>query len=267
MSPGVSNGNARRINRGRSHSYTLDGKPVLGVTTILNKAMPKPALVGWAAREVAEFVCSRRDILTQLSDEELVDLCKGAPFRERDKAANRGTEVHHLAEKLARGLDVDVPEELVGHVDSYIAFLEKFEPSEALLERPVFNRHYRYAGTLDLLCNVRGDLVGVDKEFARSLLDIKTNRSGPFGEVALQMAAYGHAEVFVDENGQEHPMPEIDFYGVCWVRADGFDVYPFDVTEREWRQFQYCIQTAWWVENRMHVLKGDAIWQRQEVVV
>ena len=262
-----SNGNARRINRGRGHSYTLDGKPVLGVTTILNKAMPKPALVPWAAREVAEFVCSRREILTQLTDEELVDLCKGAPFRERDKAANRGTEVHRLAEQLARGDDVDVPEELVGHVDSYLAFLEEFEPSEALLERPVFNRHYRYAGTLDLLCLIAGDKVGVDKEFARSLLDIKTNRSGPFGEVALQMAAYGHAEVYVDHQGAEHPMPEIDFYGAIWIRADGFDVYPYDVTEREWKQFLFSAQTAWWVDQRMEHVRRDAIFQRQEVAV
>lgn len=263
----TTNGSARRINRGRGHSYTLDGRPVLGVTTILNKAMPKPALVGWAAREVAEFVCSRRDILTQLSDEELVDLCKGAPFRERDKAANRGTEVHRLAEKLAKGIEVDVPEELVGHVDSYIAFLEEFAPSDALLERPVFNRHYRYAGTLDLLCKITGAKLGLPVDSARCLLDVKTNRSGPFGETALQMSAYGHAEVFVDPDGQEQPMPEIDWYGVVWVRADGYDVYPYDVTEREWKQFLFCAQTAWWVDQRMDHVRRDAIYQRQEVAV
>lgn len=263
----MSQQSAKRINRGKGHSYTLDGKPVLGVTTILNKAMPKPALVPWAAREVAEFVCSRRDILTQLSDEELIDLCKGAPFRERDRAANRGTEVHRLAQQLAKGIDVDVPEELSGHVDSYLAFLEKFDPSSALLERPVFNRHYRYAGTLDLLCLIAGPLVGIGMDYARCLLDIKTNRSGPFGEVALQMAAYGNAEVYVDENGTEQPMPEIDFYGAIWVRADGFDLYPYEVTEREWKQFLFCAQTAWWVDQRMDQVRRDAIYQRQEVAV
>lgn len=253
------NGSAKRINRGRGHSYTLDGKPVSGVTTIIGKSLPKPALTGWAAREVAEFVAGRREILTQLTDEELIDLCKGAPFRERDKAANRGTEVHRLAEQLAHGREVDVPQELVGHVDSYLAFLEKFEPSEALVERPVFNRQYRYGGTLDLLCRI--------KEFGRCLLDIKTNRSGPFGETALQMAAYGHAEVYVDADGAEQPLPAVDFYGVVWVRADGFDLYRYEVTEREWKQFLFCAQTAWWVDNRLEHVRGDAIWQRQEVKV
>ena len=248
---------ARRIDRGRTHSYVLDGKPVLGVTTILNKSIPKPALVGWAAREVAEFICGRRDILLQLSDQELIDLCKGAPYRERDKAANRGTEVHRLAEQLAKGIEVEVADELVGHVDSYMAFLEEFQPSDALLERPVFNRHYRYAGTFDLLCSLEG--------LGRCLLDIKTSRSGPFGETALQMAAYGHAEVYLDPEGVEQPIPPIDFYGVIWVRADGFDLYPYEVTDREWKQFLYCIQTAWWVDQRMEKVKGEAIWQRLEV--
>jgi hypothetical protein len=35
----------RRVNRGRGHSYLLDGAPVPGVTTILGQGMPKPALI------------------------------------------------------------------------------------------------------------------------------------------------------------------------------------------------------------------------------
>ena len=248
----------RRVDRGRSHSYLLDGKPVLGVTTIINKALPKPALTAWAAREVAEFVAARREILTKLSDDELIDLTKGAPFRERDRAANRGTEVHRLAEQLARGQEIQVPDELIGHVDAYIGFLEIFKPSSALLERPVFNRTYRYGGTFDLVCTI-------DELGARCLLDIKTNRSGPFGEMALQLAGYGNAEFYVDEDGHEQPMPLIDFYGVCWVRADGFDLVPYQVTELEFRQFLFCIQTAWWIDHRMPLVKGEALYQRLAV--
>lgn len=254
--PGTSG--AKRINRGRGHSYSVDGKPFMGVTTAINKALPKPALTAWAAREVAELVVRRREILKELGDEEIVDLLKGAPFRERDKAANRGTEVHRFAERLAKGEAVDVPEELDGHVSSYIAFLDTFKPTDALLELSVFNRQYRYAGTADLLCTI-------EKLGKRCLLDVKTNRSGPFGETALQLAGYGNAEFYVDANGDEQPMPAIDFYGVVWVRADGFDLYPYEVTEREWKQFLFCLQTAWWVDNRMEKVRQDAIWRRQEV--
>ena len=248
---------ARRINRGRGHSYTLDGSPVMGVTTILSKGYPKPALVGWAAREVAEFVAGRREVLTQLNDEELVDLCKGAPYRTRDAAANRGTEVHKLAERLARGDEVDVPEEVAGHVDAYLAFLEAFKPSAALVERPVFNRKYRYGGTMDMLART--------DEMGWTLFDIKTSGSGIYGDIALQMAAYGNAEVYIDSDGDEQPMPEVDSYAAIWVRADGYSVYPIDVTEKEFKAFLYVQQIAFWLEHRSDQVKGDEIWRRESV--
>ena len=253
----VSMPKARRIDRGRGHSYTLDGQPVMGVTTILSKGFPKPALVGWAAREVAEFVASRRDILTQLDDRELVDLAKNAPGRIRDAATNRGTEVHKLAERLARGDEVDVPEELTGHVDAYIAFLKAFRPASALVERPVFNRTYRYGGTMDMLAQTA--------DLGWTLFDIKTSGSGIYGEVALQLAAYGNAEVYIDEQQLEQPMPEIDSYAAIWVRADGYDVYQVDVTDRELKTFLWIQQVAWWIDHRADEVKGDSIWRRQEV--
>ena len=246
-----------RINRGRGHSYTLDGQPVMGVTTILKKGLPMPGLTGWAARQCAQFVAARRDILTQLNDRELVDLVQGAPNRNRDEAAVRGTELHALAEQLAHGEEVEVPEALAGHVDHYLAFLEAFRPASAIVERPVFNRAHRYGGTLDMLAETH--------EFGRTLFDFKSSGSGVYGEVALQLAAYAHAEFYVDARHHEIPMLEVDNYVVVWLRADGYDVYPVDVTDSEWETFQHIARVAWWIENRQKQVVGEAIWARQEV--
>src|SRR5207249_10143098 len=90
---------ARRIGHGRGHSYHLDGKPTMGVTTIIKKGVPAPALIEWAGRTVAEYVISRRALLDQLTDDELYELARSAPYRERDAAANRGTEIHRIADK------------------------------------------------------------------------------------------------------------------------------------------------------------------------
>lgn len=248
---------ARRINRGRGHSYVLDGQPIMGVTTIIKGGLPMPALPQWAARTCAEYVAGRREILTELGDRELVDLVKGAPFRERDAAANRGTEVHKLAERLIRDEEVDVPVELDGHINSYVAFLDAFRMTGALVERPVFSRKYRYGGTLDLLADT--------SELGRVLIDIKTSGSGVYGEVALQLAAYGHAEFYVDAGLNEVALPEIDSYAVVWVRADGYDVYPIDVTDRDFQTFLYVQQVAWWAQHRAGQVIGDAIWRREEV--
>ena len=246
----------RRINRGRSHEYVLDGVKCDGVTTLINGGVPKPALTQWAARAAAELVVQRRSILTELSDDEVIDLIKGAPFRDRDRAANRGTAVHGLAAKLGAGEDVEVPPELVGHVDAYIDWLHRWQPEDVLVERVVINRRYRYMGTLDVICRLPG--------MGRTLLDIKTNRSGPYGEAALQLVAYGRAETMLVEGRTpqdvtEGPMPAIDSYGVLWLTTDSWEFYPYDCGEREWRAFLYAAEVCRWVRERADVVKGTVL--------
>ena len=75
------------------------------------------------------------------------------------------------------------------------------------------------------------------------LIDLKTNRSGPFGEVALQLAAYRHAEVALIDN-ETVPMPPVDWCGVLWLRADGYDLYPFDAGPAQFRSFLYVQQVG-----------------------
>lgn len=236
--------------RRQGRSYLLDGKPVMSVTTILSKGLPKPALIDWAARTVAEYVADNWDRLKDLDSAEVRDLAKGAPNRDRDKAANRGTEVHRLARALTHDEEVQVPEELAGHVESAIRFLDEWQPRDEITEVPVFSRKHRYAGTFDMHCTL--------PDLGRTLVDYKTNRSGPFGEVGLQLAAYGHADTMIVDS-QELPMRPIDSYVSVWLRADGYDVYPYHVTDQTFRTFLYCQQVAWWLVNTERGIKGRAI--------
>lgn len=250
----------KRRNYGRGHGYALNGQKVPGVTTIINDGLPKPALVGWAAKTIAEYVADRLDqadghvLADQLVDDlgelarvkgkpwpdklsrtKVAELLKGIHYEDRDQAAKRGTEVHALAERLARGEEVDVPEPLTGHVDAYLAFLDDWRPTDAHLEVTVASVKHRYSGTLDMIATLPG--------LGRCLLDIKTSRSGPFGEVALQLAGYRYAE-FAVIDGETVPMPEVDWCGVIWVRADGYDLYPFEAGPAEFRTFLYCQQVG-----------------------
>ena len=227
----------RRVDRGRNHSYLLDGHKVPGVTTIIGNGLPKPALINWAGNVTAEYAVDHWDDLAEKSVSEKLKTLKGARFADRDQAANRGTQVHDLAEKLAHGEEIEVPDELAGHVESYVRFLDEWEVDPVLIEVPVFNRRHRYGGTLDLVARIKGH----DEPL---LLDIKTNRSGPFGEVALQLAAYRYAEFYVDRDLTEHPMPEVKGCGVVWVRGDGYDVVPVTAGEGQFRSFLYVAQVA-----------------------
>lgn len=235
---------AQRINSGRGHWYKLDGKKADGVTSVLSDGVPKPALVGWAAREVATFAATHLPMLEELDEAARVDLLKGAPYRERDKAARRGTEVHKLAEQLLEGDNVEVPEELVGHVDSYLKFLDEWQVTAEHVELVVGNRTRRYMGSLDM--------IGTLRDGKRWLLDIKTTRSGIFNETALQLAAYRFAEFYLDADNNEQPMPAVEDVGAIWVRADGYDLIPVVADETTFRTFLYAQQVA-------HFTKGPSL--------
>jgi hypothetical protein len=227
----------KRIDIGRGHWYKLDGEKVDGVTTVISNGIPKPALMPWAAREVATYAADNLELLEQLDRDARIDLLKCAHYRDRDKAARRGTEVHALAERLIKDEEVDVPDELVGHVDSYLKFLDEFNPKPVLVEAVVGNRTHKWMGTIDLYCEMRDELW---------LLDIKTTRSGIYGEVALQLAAYANAEFYIAADGTETPMPFVERCGAIWVRADGYDLVPVVAGPDTYRTFRYAQQVAKW---------------------
>jgi hypothetical protein len=240
-----------RINRGRNHSYRLDGDPVPGVTTVIGDGVPKPALSYWAARTTAEFAADNLDTLAGLDRASIVDLLKNAPWRDRDAAARRGTEVHRLGEQLVAGHEIEVPEELTGHVDAYLHFLDDWHLEAELVEAVVVNRTHRYLGTLDLVATLA--------DGRRWLLDLKTTRSGVFGETALQLAAYRHAEFYLDANGDEQPMPPVDRTGVVWVRADGYDLVPVDTGPDVYRYFRAAQFVAHFTKHVASTAVGDAL--------
>ena len=240
----------KRIDSGRGHWYRLDGEKVDGVTTVISNGIPKPALMPWAAKEVATFAADHLDLLAELDRDARIDLLKGAHFRDRDKAARRGTEVHNLAEKIINGQEVEVPEELLGHVDSYLAFLDEFDPKPILVEAVVGNRTHGWMGTLDLVAEVMGEVY---------LMDVKTTRSGIFGEVGLQLAAYRHAEFYIDADGNEQPFPRTDHGAAIWVRADGYDVVPVESGPDIYRVFRYAQQIAQFQTVTSKQVVGDVI--------
>lgn len=226
-----------RVDTARGHHYTdAHGTRVPGVTTILSGGMPKTALVNWAGKATAEYAIDHWDDLSQLSPAKRLEKLQKARYAEKDAAAKRGTEVHALAEKLVQGQEVDVPDELAGHVEAYVQFLDAFGPQPLHVEFSIASYRHGYAGTGDLIAH----FPTLDKTL---LCDIKTNKSGIFGETALQLAAYRNADVLIDDDG-ERDMPAVDGCAAIHVRADGADLIPVTAEQRQFRQFLYVQQVA-----------------------
>lgn len=241
----------RRVDRGRNHWYAdADGARVPGVTTIL-KSLPKDALINWAANATAEAALNRWDELSALPPASRLKELQGARFADRDRAANRGTAVHKLAERLVMGEEVELPDEIAGHAESYARFLDEWKVDPVAVEVVVMSHKHGYAGTVDLIA----DFPTLGK---RLLLDLKTSRSGIFGETALQLAAYRYADTYVDEDGAEQPMFPVDGCAGVHVRADGYSLRPIESGPEQHRAFLYLQQVARWDETSRDLV-GDEL--------
>jgi hypothetical protein len=167
--------------------------------------MPKPALLNWAGEATAEYAVDNWDTAGPLSYSERLKKIKGGRYEKRDAAANKGTAVHAMAERLIAGEKVTVPDELTGYVQACVRFLDDFEVRAVHVEAVVYSETHRHVGTVDLIADVRlpdmpeYEHIGRDSDgYSRGLLDWKTSRSGIFGDVALQLVAYRHSEFLID---------------------------------------------------------------------
>jgi hypothetical protein len=230
----------KRRNHGRGHSYwdhgTTPPTKVPGVTTIIKAGYPVIALVDWAGRTTAEYAIDHWDELSELPPSQRLKRLNDARYEVRDSAGNRGTEVHTLAERLARGEEVDLPDDIAGHVEACVRFLDEWNVQPIMTETTVVNYSHGYAGTLDLIADLADGY--------RWLVDWKTGAKGPFGDVAFQLAAYRHAERYVAKGGSEAPMIDVERCGVVWLRADGYDLFPYPADAAVYRQFRYIQQVA-----------------------
>jgi hypothetical protein len=243
----------RRRHGKNGHSYSIDGEKVPGVTTIIGKTMPKPALIDWAARTAADEVVNYWDQLAGLLPMERHNQVRSAPNRNRDAAAKRGTEIHVYAGRVVEGESVHPPEEIAGHVDAYVDFLDVIGPVPLIggTELRVASREHRYCGTVDLVADLPPVMLGAELiPASRWLLELKSTRSGIFPESALQASAYVNADVFVhpDHPDDEQPMKSlgIERCGVVWIRSDSWELRPIDTGPTT---FDYFLRLRWMFDH------------------
>lgn len=237
-----------------NHRYHLDGRPVPGVTTLLGKGLPKPALPYWAAKSVAEFVADNPEgveAFRATGRGPMVAALKGVPWQKRDEAAVRGTDVHKLAEEIIHGREVDVPEHLLAHVEGYVRWLDAFQVEALDTECAVANRAVWYAGTFDAIVRFgAGPWAGMTV-----LADWKTS-SGVYGETGLQTAAYARGEFMAPAAGIEDPLPEIDATGVLHITDHGSQFYPLAHNPEQIDEAFKVFRHVAYVANKTDWIKG-----------
>jgi hypothetical protein len=87
----------------KKHVYTLDGKRLYGITNVLS-VISKPALIQWAANEAVGHIKNQplvNGMYTGVT-EELLEEARVAHRNKRDKAADKGKDIHSICEGIIK---------------------------------------------------------------------------------------------------------------------------------------------------------------------
>jgi hypothetical protein len=234
--------------------YTWRNERYFSVTTIINGGVPKPALINWAKKFTAEYAVEHFDAFAMLVKDDpdgAIEWLKGAAYRDRDRKAELGTELHTATEAYVLGKPMppwSLPIRPV--MKNFEAFLADYKPNYLATEASVFNRSERYAGTLDAIAEIDG---------RRYLIDVKSGK-GIYSEIALQLAGYRFAEFIGLPDGSEEPMHEVDACAALHLPADGrgYELTDVRADEDVFKTFLYIRECFRWTsETQKTVLLGS----------
>lgn len=181
------------------HRYTLDGKPLTGVTTILG-VIAKNALIQWSADETAKFLgwfnekyddgtgqaklakrFAELKKLTPIAFYGTLTEARSAHRKKKEKAGEAGTNVHLQIEHYIKGQPFDtMTPQVKGMVEKFVKWAVENKVKFLESEKRLYSRKFWYAGTMDFVAEIDGKVwIG----------DVKT-ASGIYPEYFFQTAGY-----------------------------------------------------------------------------
>ena len=108
-----------------------------------------------------------------------------------ERAAQKGTAIHQLTEKLDREGAVDVPFEYSGYMDAYCKFIDDHKPKWGMIEHMV-HMGDNYAGTIDRYGFVDGK---------PAIVDIKTSKTVSKQNEVVYTAAQNMYRMALEDEG------------------------------------------------------------------
>ncbi len=260
-------GAIRTIKRGGSRFYISPetAEKVPGVTSIVGM-LPKPFLVHWAARMAAETAVENLDAVASIAARDeagAVDYLRHAHSRYTKLRARVGSDAHDLFERMIRGEAIGrVHPDLEPYRAGFAEFLDAVRPELVRAEDVAWSDAHRYAGSFDAILRVRlGDDGKPDHESGEwhtLIVDWKTSKA-TYPDVALQMAAYAHADRIIAPDGTSEPMPEFDGAAVLHITPDGWVFKPVRIDREIFDIFLSLRQVFTWDRETSRTVLGRAI--------
>ncbi len=236
----------RRITRDANHVYTYEAVKYPSVTTVLeclgaNFSVAANYGAKHAAMAAIDLIAEIPKMVETVGRDATVKTISAAGNNYRDKAAQLGTDVHDLADRLITGkpLPEELPDGVKQRVEHYAEWWKSAGWTLRASEAMVVNPQMGYAGTLDLLC--------YDADHKSVLADIKTG-AGVYKEAVLQETAYGDATYIETEQGFFTMTPP-DRYVILHVTTTGVREVELNVGVLERLAWAACRDLYDWTQT------------------
>jgi len=184
------------------HLYTLNEKPLTGVTSVIS-IISKPWLVAWAAKTTIEYIKQNAEKIYDSDSkltafrvtDELLEQAKNSHRQISRTAADTGKKTHTWIESYVNAKinnsNPPVSEQDIKHItDNFVKWSEDNRVKFLESEKQVYSEKFWYAGTVDLVFEI-----GREKYIG----DIKTS-SGVSPDMFWQIAGY---DICLSENETE----------------------------------------------------------------
>jgi hypothetical protein len=158
------------------HKYTLNGKRLTGVTTILGVISKGDGLIQWSANEAVRFISEvwKGGVLyTKKEIPAILTQATKAWVGTRDTAGDKGKDLHAIIEELVKKA-IDETGGLIEYKESEDAQLNhflKWAADKRFLEseKSVYSKSLFFAGTLDIVYEKDGEVYLADIKTAKSI--------------------------------------------------------------------------------------------------
>jgi hypothetical protein len=162
------------------HIHLLEGRPLMGVTTVLGVISKGNVLIDWSARMATEYI---RDNLKSMDDLEMVlEEAKNAHRKKKERAGDWGTALHKIIEDFIK--DGKEPLNLDDNQGKCFSLFKSWATENNVefleSEKHVYSKTDWVGGIADIIAVVNGK---------KMICDIKTG-SGIYPEMWAQMGAY-----------------------------------------------------------------------------
>ena len=255
------------------------------VTTLIG-ALDKPALIYWSAEQTALAAVRSAGSLERRIEEEgeenVVKWLRDARFRQpkgRRTAAELGTAVHAACEEYGlTGVKPEVDAEVQPFLDRFDEWAARFQPEYVAVEATVYSPSRGYAGTCDGFFRLQGVPLILDYKSTVKDVDSQGRATKPYPEVALQLAAYRHAELLAPfrirryerhrrrfyllnetERAMAVPVPEVDGGVVIHLTPNRCTAYPVNCGLEVFERFLFVAEAFRWTDDMAKRVIGEPL--------